>query len=160
MKTGSHPTSPTRTPLTGPPRPSMTEPPRPTFHHTRRDWCLDLQCCYEMPHTWQTPHGSWMPEAKYHLLWVWTKGPLQKWVSEQGGEATLHKWSCDKSASTRGQLHTSTWKHIGRTSPSNSHGCRTQVDATIDVATGNLLIPPSVGLVLFAPGATQSFISR
>jgi hypothetical protein len=35
-----------------------------------------------------------------------------------------------------------------------------QVDTSADVVTGNLLIPPAVGLVLFDPGATHSFISR
>ena len=41
-----------------------------------------------------------------------------------------------------------------------THMDAVQADAAADVVTDNLLIPSAVGLVLFDPGATHSFISR
>ena len=105
------------------------------------------------------------------MFWLWTKGSLQnKCLSksqpqpstsgtvppQNKRQANSAQVCANAPVASRGRGPSG----LARVPYHLKHMDATQVNATSDVVTGNLLIPPGVGLVLFDPGATHSFLSQ
>jgi hypothetical protein len=179
LRSGSRPAGPARTPMNGPPRPYMTGPPRPpitgppqpTFDQPPRPVfrppkapikchiCSGPHMARECPTKTITCYGCGL--KGHYKNECPNKGEKQPGT---GGAVPNQLQRQANSAQVRGNTSVANRGRgrggLARGPVHLTHMDAAQVDASADVVTGNLLIPPAVGLVLFDPVATHSFISR